>query len=110
DGEKVLAGSLRLEGFTNLRILIISSHQLTSLDVNNCPILEELDCQNNQIDNLKFAGCSNLKKLTVCNNKLEEIDVNYCLSLNIEAVKSDLDYDDKRKKFVKNLVSENAQK
>lgn len=109
DGGKILVGSLKLEGFTNLKILIISSHQLTSLDVNNCPILEELDCQNNQIDNLKFAGCSNLKKLTVCNNKLEEIDVNYCPSLNIEAVKSDLDYDDKRKKFVKNLVSENAQ-
>jgi hypothetical protein len=110
DGEKILAGSLKLEGFTNLRVLIISSHQLTSLDVNDCSNLEELDCQNNQIDNLKFAGCSNLKKLIVCNNKLEEVDVNHCPSLDIETAKSDLDYDDKRKKFVRNLVSENAQK
>ncbi|CAI2181006.1 18048_t:CDS:10 [Funneliformis geosporum] len=103
DGEKILAGSLKLEGFTNLRVLIISSHQLTSLDVNDCSNLEELDCQNNQIDNLKFAGCSKLKKLIVCNNKLEEVDVNHCPILDIETAKSDLDYDDKRKKFVRNL-------
>src|SRR5256885_10239233 len=58
---KVLTGSLELEGFTNLRKLIISSHQLTSLDVINCFNLEELDCHGNQLTRLNVNNCSNLE-------------------------------------------------
>src|SRR5262249_38873732 len=58
---KTLTGSLKLEGFIKLRKLIISSHQITELDVNECNNLVELDCQNNQIDILNVSNCSNLK-------------------------------------------------
>ncbi|RIB29680.1 hypothetical protein C2G38_2027479 [Gigaspora rosea] len=43
--KKILFGALKLEGFTNLQTLIISSHELTSLDASACKNLEELDCR-----------------------------------------------------------------
>ncbi|CAG8449657.1 7717_t:CDS:2 [Cetraspora pellucida] len=43
---KTLEGSLKLEGFTNLQTLIISSQQITSLDLSNCHILKKLDLSN----------------------------------------------------------------
>src|SRR4051812_11489320 len=46
---KNLTESLKLDEFNNLRRLIISSHQLISLDVSNCPNLEELDCHGNEL-------------------------------------------------------------
>ncbi|CAG8537808.1 16251_t:CDS:2 [Gigaspora rosea] len=51
--KKILFGALKLEGFTNLQTLIISSHELTSLDASACKNLEELDCNlihNNNTD------------------------------------------------------------
>ena len=43
---KTLEGSLKLEGFTSLQILIISSQSITSLDISDCPNLEEVDISN----------------------------------------------------------------
>jgi Leucine-rich repeat (LRR) protein len=40
---KILEGSLKLEGFTNLQTLIISSQQISNLDLSDCPKLEEVD-------------------------------------------------------------------
>ena len=63
EGDKNLVGSLKLEGFTNLRKLVCSGHELISLDVSDCPNLEELDCQSNKLNNLNINGCYNLEKV-----------------------------------------------
>ncbi|CAG8766921.1 2783_t:CDS:2, partial [Gigaspora margarita] len=65
---KKLFGTLKLEGFTNLRNLKICSHHLTSLDVSACINLEDLDCHDNELSCLNINGCSNLKKIN-CFNK-----------------------------------------
>src|SRR5947199_6568172 len=104
-----LIEDMKLEGFTNLRKLIISSHQLISLDVSACPKLEELDCHGNELINLKVTGCSNLKKIDCSNNnfetldlstcaKLEEVNINNCSNLTEDTIKSNLAYDTEKGK------------
>ncbi|RHZ35880.1 GTPase [endosymbiont GvMRE of Glomus versiforme] len=110
--EKTLVGSLKLEGFTNLRTLIVSSHQLIKLDVSNCPNLEELDCHFNELNNLNVNGCSNLEKINCSNNNLsglsldncpnlEEVNINNCSKLNEETISSNLAYNPEKAKLVK---------
>jgi GTP-binding protein EngB required for normal cell division len=113
DGDKNLIGSLKLEGFINLRTLICSGHELISLDVNGCSSLEELDCQNNKnLTDLRVNNCVNLEKincssshvreldLTTC-SKLEEVSMKNCLKLNKDAIKSNLTYDKLSDKLIK---------
>lgn len=98
--EKNLTGSLKLEGFTNLQNLIVSSHELTNLDVSECENLRELDCSNNRLNSLNINGCSKLKKINcVSNNCLEEVDIDRCPEL-VEIV-SALVYDNGKNKLVK---------
>ena len=90
NGEKLLVGSLKLEGFTNLRTLTISFHQIVDLDVSGLQYLTELDCQNNNLNILNISSCSKLKKINCSNNnhigeldlstcvKLEEVNINNC--------------------------------
>jgi len=103
---------LKLEGFTNLRKLIVSSHQLVELDVSGCKSLVELDCRSNELNNLKVNGCSNLKKFDCSNNnlseldlstcfKLEEVNINNCQELMSEVIKSNLVYNPEKGKLVK---------
>ncbi|CAJ0855625.1 17273_t:CDS:2 [Entrophospora sp. SA101] len=111
---KNLIEDLKLEGFTNLRKLIISSHQITSLDISDCPNLEELDCRGNELTYLKVDGCSNLRKIDCSNNPLRELDLSTCSKLeeaNINgcpsklteegATKSNLTYDAEKGKLAK---------
>src|SRR5580765_7263873 len=70
---KNLIEDLKLDGFAKLRKLIISSHQITELDVSNCPNLEELDCHGNELTSLNVTGCSNLKKINCSNNNIEKL-------------------------------------
>ncbi|WP_147411020.1 GTPase [endosymbiont GvMRE of Glomus versiforme] len=110
--EKNLVGSLKLEGFTNLRTLIISSHQLIELDLSECKSLAELDCRSNELTSLNVNGCSNLKNIDCSNNnirkldlstcpKLEVVNVNNCLELTSEKIKSNLYYNEEKGKLVK---------
>jgi len=78
---KNLVGSLKLEEFTNLRTLIISSHQLISLDVSDCPNLEELDCHGNELTSLNLTSCSRLGKINCFNNNLRKLDLDTCITL-----------------------------
>ena len=117
---KTLVGSLKLERFTNLRTLIVSSHQLISLDLSDCPNLEELNCQNNELTNLNVINCSNLKKINCSNNnierldlgactKLEEVNINNCPNLTEEAIKSHLTYDVEKGKLAKGSAKSSPQ-
>jgi len=113
DGDKNLVGSLKLEGFTNLRKLVCSGHELISLDISDCSNLEELDCHDNKnLADLKVNNCSNLEKINCSNShireldlttcpKLEEVNVKKCSKLNKDAIKSNLTYDKLSDKLVK---------
>ncbi|KAF0507924.1 putative Non-specific protein-tyrosine kinase [Gigaspora margarita] len=92
---KKLFGALKLEGFTNLRILKICSHQLTSLDVSACINLEDLDCHDNELSSLNINGCSNLKRINYFNKP----------GLN----EANIIHDNRVGKLVKNLRSEPKQ-
>ena len=119
---KNLTEDLKLEGFTNLRKLIIFSHQIVELDISECSNLEELDCHGNELTSLNVTGCSNLKKINCSNNNiksldlsgctsLEEVDINNCsLELTKEGVtKSNLTYDAEKGKLVKSLAKNSPQ-
>lgn len=82
-GHKTLIENLKLEGFTNLRTLIVSSHQLISLDISDCPNLEELDCHGNELTSLNVNGCTNLKKIDCSNNNLSKLDLSACPNLEV---------------------------
>lgn len=70
-----LTGSLKLEGFTNLRTLICSGHELINLDVSDCLNLVELDCQNNKLNSLNVNNCSSLEKIDCSGNYIKELDL-----------------------------------
>jgi hypothetical protein len=120
NNNKNLTEDLKLAGFTNLRKLIISSHQLTSLDVSNCPNLEELDCHGNELTSLNVTGCTNLKKIDCSNSplreldlstcsKIEEVNINSCPNLIEEAINSNLNYDVDSGKLAKGSVKNSPQ-
>lgn len=69
-----------LEGishFTELKSLVVSNHQLTSLDVSLNLKLEYLNCSGNRISSLELGSVSNLKTLNCSGN--------YLTSLNLES-------------------------
>ncbi|CAI2190990.1 14922_t:CDS:2 [Funneliformis geosporum] len=118
---KNLTEDLKLVGFTNLRKLIISSHQITNLNLSNCPKLEEVDCHGNELTSLNVTHCSNLKKIDCSNNnleeldlstctKLEEVDINNCSNLIQKAINSNLNYDVENGKLVKDSAKKSSPK
>ncbi|CAG8831488.1 9258_t:CDS:1, partial [Racocetra persica] len=106
---KNLIGDLKLEGFTNLRIFKITSHQLISLDVSACRNLEELYCHENELTKLNINGCSNLKIINCTNNsRLNEINIKNCPSLDRKQSKTDLIYNNRTGKLVKRLQKQKS--
>ncbi|RIA80128.1 hypothetical protein C1645_745471 [Glomus cerebriforme] len=60
-----LSGSLKLEGFTNLRLFRCENNQLSSLDLRDCVNLEELGCYGNRLTSVQFlSSLPNPEKLT----------------------------------------------
>lgn len=90
-GKKLLFGDLKLTGFTNLRKLTVSNHQLISLDLSDCSNLEELDISYNE----------NIRELDLSKNiNLMEVNLNGCVNLKIEEIISHLKFDEKLFKLV----------
>ena len=68
-----LKGSLNLEGFVNLEELNCWDNQLNQLDLSNCPNLTKLHCSDNGLTNLGFLTQLDPNKLTeliISNNNL----------------------------------------
>ena len=72
DERKTLKGWLSLKGFAKLEILNCLDHQLTYLDLKECPNLIELKCNNNNLDGLNFLKTlpnpEKLEKIWIKNN------------------------------------------
>jgi len=82
DGHKrTLKGDLNLRGFTNLRTLKCSGHELTNLYVGGCQYLTDLECQSNQLNSLNINGCFNLEKINCANNYINNLDLSTCTRL-----------------------------
>jgi len=64
------------EGF-----LCCSDNHLTSLDLSNCPNLDNLNCQYNQLNILDLSNCKNLKELYCHGNQLNGLDLSNCPNL-----------------------------
>ncbi|MCT4637545.1 MAG: T9SS type A sorting domain-containing protein [Bacteroidales bacterium] len=66
---------INLSEFTNLKELLCSRCNLTSLDLSVVPDLELLYCSHNNINELDISGLTKLKKLDCYDNKLSVLDV-----------------------------------
>jgi len=78
----MLEGDLDLTDFTQLKKLILTEHELTSIK----PSVErynltEIIVFKNQLTSLNINGCSNLKKLVCFANQLTSLDVSRCRNL-----------------------------
>ena len=76
-----LEGSLKLEGFDNLKELICWGNNLTELDLTGAPKLVRVIANNNKLTNLKINGLAELEELDCSNNQLTELDINGCHKL-----------------------------
>ncbi|CAI2188901.1 12744_t:CDS:2, partial [Funneliformis geosporum] len=90
-----LEGTLKIEGFNNLKTfssfpsnftklefnncpnltkIFCSDGKLTDLNITNCPQLTILQCGINQLTSLNVNGLSNLQEINCVNNKLTSLD------------------------------------
>lgn len=62
-------------------------NKLTSIELNNCRLLEELSVANNLLTTLDVSSCKALEELNCANNKFTSLDVSSCTVL--ESLKCD---------------------
>ncbi|CAG8728000.1 5073_t:CDS:2, partial [Racocetra persica] len=67
-----LEGSLKLDGFNNLKKLICYENRITSLDCSDCSSLEEIHCEDNLFINIKLTP--SLRRVDVRNNSLTSLN------------------------------------
>jgi len=79
--KKELKDELKLEGFTDLRVLECDQNQLTNLDVSTCAKLEILNCGKNCLSSLDLSNNKMLIGLYCWQNKLEELNISNCRNL-----------------------------
>ena len=75
----LLVGDIRnideIKYFTSLTSLDCSDNELTSLNLSNNSLLEELRCGGNQLATLDVSGCLSLASLDCSDNKLTSLDL-----------------------------------
>ena len=64
-----------IEDFSNLSILRVHSNGLTSIDVSNNPLLNQLNITSNQLTSLDISNNTLLTRLYADNNELTSMDV-----------------------------------
>ena len=74
-GDKHLAGTLDVSGFTALKKLDVSRNKLTGLDASGSTALSELNASRNQLASADVSGCSSLYKLSLNRNRMTEIEL-----------------------------------
>lgn len=76
-----MLSSVNLENLENLKEIYFDWCAFTQLDVSGCVSLEILDCNNNQLSNLKFSQNGLLKELRCANNNLKKINFEECTAI-----------------------------
>ncbi|MBR3057819.1 MAG: DUF4214 domain-containing protein [Clostridiales bacterium] len=70
-----LSGLLYLNPNTNLKVLRIDGNELSSLLIDKCTALEELDCRNNFLGSIGTYTCPELVKLACENNSFTMLNI-----------------------------------
>lgn len=70
-----------IEAFVNIHYLSCINNQLTTLDLSQNMVLEEIDCRDNQLTILLLGANPNLTKLQCQNNSLSNLDVGQNMGL-----------------------------
>ena len=73
--DKKLSGALDLSGFKALNKVDVSRNDLTSLSVEECAQLTELNAGRNKISEIDLNGCESLQKVAVYKNRLTDISL-----------------------------------
>ncbi len=79
--DTLICGHLSLKKFddlpalTKLTILGCDGNQLTSLDLSNCRLLEELYCNNNKLTSLDLSNNPNLREIGCYGNCIDETEM-----------------------------------
>jgi Leucine-rich repeat (LRR) protein len=85
--DKNLEGSLKIEGFNNLKRFDCSNNQLTSLDLSLCHNIVSLHFSGNSLNDLSFISKlpspENLKTIDISNNNFSLDDLSVFLILLI---------------------------
>lgn len=76
--EKKLEGSLDLQEFPSLEWLDCHNNQITSLNISNCKNLEALFCDSNKLTSLDLTSCQKLKMLECSDNYLKKFNYFSC--------------------------------
>ncbi len=58
-----------------------ANHEVTSVSVSGCAVLQTLDCSYNGLSSLNVEGCTNLLSLSCNSNSIETLDVSDCSEL-----------------------------
>ena len=80
-GDKGISDLRGIESFVNLKNLLCSSNQLTSLDVSNNTALKNLYCGSNQLTSLDVSNNTALERLFCGPNQLTSLDVSNNIDL-----------------------------
>jgi hypothetical protein len=70
-----------IDSFVNLVYLSCSGNQITSLSLNNLPLLRKLRVTSNQLTTLNLSSTVNLDTLWASNNLITTIDLSSCVNL-----------------------------
>lgn len=87
DPDQKITDLTGIEGFTNLKELIVGNHALTAIVLNENTALEKLYLNFNQITSIDLSNNPALTYLSIRGNELQEID----LSTNINLIYLNLD-------------------
>ncbi len=75
--------SIQLQDCVSLRELDCDRNALTSLDVSSCPLLEKLSCGYNQLETLTLPSNAALTKLYCGSNSLTALEISSCPKLQV---------------------------
>ncbi|MDE7141895.1 MAG: hypothetical protein K2O33_03260, partial [Muribaculaceae bacterium] len=80
-GDRGMKGEINLAGCKALVTLRCAKNQIRKIDVSDCPLLKDIDCTNNSLEEIKLDGCLSLDRLTTSYNNLTTIDVGWSKTL-----------------------------
>ena len=81
DCSNTLMKEFEFSGYSSLNEIVFVSGEITSLKIDDCPVLSKLTCFRNRLCQLEISGCPNLSEIDCGNNALSELDLSGCSNL-----------------------------